>query len=62
MRNYESDAYRKYQSSIEQRQKVVRTSGSPYSQQTAVQGKGQRGRNVCEYKTQKDKRKRKTLL
>ena len=41
MRNYESDAYRKYQSSIEQRQKVVRTSGSPYSQQTAVQGKGQ---------------------
>lgn len=42
MRNYESDAYRKYQSSIEQRQKVVRTSGSPYSQQTAVQGKGQR--------------------
>ena len=42
MRNYESDAYRKYQSSIEQRQKVVRTSGSPYSQQTAVQGKGQK--------------------
>ena len=41
MRNYESDAYRKYQSSIEQRQKVVRTSGSPYSQQTAVQGKQQ---------------------
>ncbi len=41
MRNYESDAYRKYQSSIEQRQKVVRTSGSPYSQQTAVQGKRQ---------------------
>ena len=38
MRNYESDAYRKYRSSIEQRQKVVRTSGSPYSQQTAVQG------------------------
>ena len=57
MRNYESDAYRKYQSSIEQRQKVVRTSGSPYSQQTAA-----KGRNVCEYKTQKDKRKRKTLL
>ena len=41
MRNYESDAYRKYRSSIEQRQKVVRTSGSPYSQQTAVQGKRQ---------------------
>ena len=41
MRNYESDAYRKYRSSMEQRQKVVRTSGSPYSQQTAVQGKGQ---------------------
>ena len=41
MRNYESDAYRKYRSSIEQRQKVVRTSGSPYSKQTAVQGKGQ---------------------
>ena len=37
MRNYESDAYRKYRSSMEQRQKVVRTSGSPYSQQTAVQ-------------------------
>lgn len=41
MRNYESDAYRKYRSSMEQRQKVVRTSGSPYSQQTAVQGKRQ---------------------
>ena len=41
MRNYESDAYRKYRSSMEQRQKVVRTSGSPYSQQTAVQGKQQ---------------------
>ena len=41
MRNYESDAYRKYRSSMEQSQKVVRTSGSPYSQQTAVQGKGQ---------------------
>lgn len=41
MRNYESDAYRKYRSSMEQRQKVVRTSGSPYSQQTAVQVKGQ---------------------
>jgi len=41
MRNYESDAYRKYRSSIEQRQKVVRTSGSQYSQQTAVQGKRQ---------------------
>ena len=34
-------AYRKYRSSMEQRQKVVRTSGSPYSQQTAVQGKRQ---------------------
>ncbi len=62
MRNYESDAYRKYQSSIEQRKKVVRTSGSPYSQQTAVQGKRARAGKVCEYKTQKDKRKRKTLL
>lgn len=41
MRNYESDAYRKYRSSREQRQKVVRTSGSLYSQQTAVQGKRQ---------------------
>ncbi|WP_270347414.1 FtsW/RodA/SpoVE family cell cycle protein [Mediterraneibacter faecis] len=41
MRNYESDAYRKYRSSMEQRQKVVRTSGSLYSQQTAVQGKRQ---------------------
>ena len=41
MRNYESDAYRKYRSSMEQRQKVVRTSGSPYSQQTAVHGKRQ---------------------
>ena len=41
MENYESDAYRKYRSSMEQRQKVVRTSGSPYSQQTAVQGKRQ---------------------
>ena len=41
MRNYESDAYRKYRSSMEQRHKVVRTSGSPYSQQTAVQGKRQ---------------------
>ena len=41
MRNYESDAYRKYRSSMEQRQKVVRTSGSPYSQQTAAQGKRQ---------------------
>ena len=41
MRNYESDAYGKYRSSMEQRQKVVRTSGSPYSQQTAVQGKRQ---------------------
>ena len=37
MRNYESDAYRKYRSAMEQRKKVVRTSGSPYSQQTAVQ-------------------------
>ena len=45
MRNYESDAYRKYRSSMEQRQKVVRTSGSPYSQQTAVQNvKGQEKR------------------
>ena len=51
MRNYESDAYRKYQSSIEQRQKVVRTSGSPYSQQTAVQGKTANSGKVCEYKT-----------
>lgn len=41
MRNYESDAYKKYRSSMEQRQKVVRTSGSLYSQQTAVQGKRQ---------------------
>ena len=53
MRNYESDAYRKYRSSMEQRQKVVRTSGSPYSQQTAVQ----RERQIAE-RSASTKRKR----
>lgn len=57
MRNYESDAYRKYQSSIEQRQKVVRTSGSPYSQQTAVQGKGQRAEMSASTKRKRTREK-----
>lgn len=34
MRNYESDAYRKYRSSMEQRQQIVRTPRPSYSQQT----------------------------
>lgn len=59
MRNYESDAYRKYQSSIEQRQKVVRTSGSPYSQQTAVQGKGQRAEMSASTKRKRTREKEK---
>ncbi len=59
MRNYESDAYRKYQSSIEQRQKVVRTSGSPYSQQTAVQGKGQRAEMSVSTKRKRTREKEK---
>ena len=59
MRNYESDAYRKYQSSIEQRQKVVRTSGSPYSQQTAVQGKGQRAEMSASAKRKRTREKEK---
>ena len=59
MRNYESDAYRKYQSSIEQRQKVVRTSGSPYSQQTAVQGKGQREEMSASTKRKRTREKEK---
>lgn len=59
MRNYESDAYRKYQSSIEQRQKVVRTSGSPYSQQTAVQGKGQRTEMSASTKRKRTREKEK---
>lgn len=59
MRNYESDAYRKYQSSIEQRQKVVRTSGSPYSQQTAVQGKGQRAEMSASTKHKRTREKEK---
>lgn len=57
MRNYESDAYRKYQSSIEQRQKVVRTSGSPYSQQTAVQGKRQRAEMSASTKRKRTREK-----
>ena len=57
MRNYESDAYRKYQSSIEQRQKVVRTSGSPYSQQTAVQWKGQRAEMSASTKRKRTREK-----
>lgn len=59
MRNYESDAYRKYRSSIEQRQKVVRTSGSPYSQQTAVQGKGQRAEMSASTKRKRTREKEK---
>ena len=59
MRNYESDAYRKYQSSIEQRQKVVRTSGSPYFQQTAVQGKGQRAEMSASTKRKRTREKEK---
>lgn len=59
MRNYESDAYRKYQSSIEQRKKVVRTSGSPYSQQTAVQGKGQRAEMSASTKRKRTREKEK---
>lgn len=59
MRNYESDAYRKYQSSIEQRQKVVRTSGSPYSQQTAVQGKWQRAEMSASTKRKRTREKEK---
>ena len=59
MRNYESDAYRKYQSSIEQRQKVVRTSGSPYSQQTAVQWKGQRAEMSASTKRKRTREKEK---
>ena len=59
MRNYESDAYRKYQSSIEQRKKVVRTSGSPYSQQTAVQGKGQRTEMSASTKRKRTREKEK---
>ncbi len=34
MENYESDAYRKYRSSMEQRQQIVRTPRPSYSQQT----------------------------
>ena len=59
MRNYESDAYRKYRSSMEQRQKVVRTSGSPYSQQTAVQGKGQRAEMSASTKRKRTREKEK---
>lgn len=59
MRNYESDAYRKYQSSIEQRQKVVRTSGSPYSQQTAVQGKRQIAERSASTKRKRTREKEK---
>ena len=59
MRNYESDAYRKYRSSMEQRQKVVRTSGSPYSQQTAVQGKGQRAEMSVSTKRKRTREKEK---
>ena len=59
MRNYESDAYRKYQSSIEQRKKVVRMSGSPYSQQTAVQGKGQRAEMSASTKRKRTREKEK---
>lgn len=59
MRNYESDAYRKYQSSIEQRQKVVRTSGSPYSQQTAVQGERQRAEMSASTKRKRTREKEK---
>ena len=59
MRNYESDADRKYQSSIEQRQKVVRTSGAPYSQQTAVQGKGQRAEMSASTKRKRTREKEK---
>ena len=59
MRNYESDAYRKYQSSIEQRQKVVRTSGSPYSQQTAVQGERQIAERSASTKRKRTREKEK---
>lgn len=59
MRNYESDAYRKYRSSMEQRQKVVRTSGSPYSQQTAVQGKGQIAERSASTKRKRTREKEK---
>ena len=57
MRNYESDAYRKYRSSMEQRQKVVRTSGSPYSQQTAVQGKQQTAERSASTKRKRTREK-----
>lgn len=59
MRNYESDAYRKYRSSMEQRQKVVRTSGSPYSQQTAVQGKRQIAERSASTKRKRTREKEK---
>ena len=59
MRNYESDAYRKYRSSMEQRQKVVRTSGSPYSQQTAVQGERQRAEMSASTKRKRTREKEK---
>lgn len=59
MRNYESDAYRKYRSSMEQRQKVVRTSGSPYSQQTAVQGKWQIAERSASTKRKRTREKEK---
>lgn len=59
MRNYESDAYRKYRSSMEQRQKVVRTSGSPYSQQTAVQGERQIAERSASTKRKRTREKEK---
>lgn len=59
MRNYESDAYRKYRSSMEQRQNVVRTSGSPYSQQTAVQGKRQIAERSASTKRKRTREKEK---
>ena len=62
MRNYESDAYRKYRSSMEQRQKVVRTSGSPYSQQTAVQGKRQIVQKGLRVQNVKGQEKRENLI
>ena len=51
MRNYESDAYRKYRSSMEQRQKVVRTSGSAIFSADCGTGKTANSGKVCEYKT-----------